>query len=128
IESLLGVGGMAAVYAAAHRNGQRAALKILHPDFARDKTICERFLREAYVSNKINHPACVKVLDDDITDDEEPFLVMELLDGETVRDAWKASGRVMPAAVVLQIADRVLDCLAACHAIGVIHRDLKPAN
>jgi hypothetical protein len=128
IDSLLGVGGMAAVYAASHRNGQRAALKILHTDYARDKVICERFLREAYVSNKVNHPACVNVLDDDVTDDEEPFLVMELLDGETVRDAWKASGRVMPAPVVLQIADRVLDCLAACHAIGVIHRDLKPAN
>ncbi len=57
IDGLLGVGGMAAVYAASHRNGQRAALKILHVDFARDKAICERFLREAYVSNKVNHSA-----------------------------------------------------------------------
>jgi serine/threonine protein kinase len=128
LESLLGVGGMAAVYAASHRNGQRAALKILHTDFARDKIICERFLREAYVSNKVNHPACVKVLDDDMTEDDEPFLVMELLEGETVRDAWKRAGRVMPVAQVLRIAERVLDCLTACHAIGVIHRDLKPAN
>src|ERR1700720_678188 len=78
IEALLGVGGMATVYAAAHRNGQRAALKILHLDFARDKTICERFLREGYVSNKIGHAACVAVLDDDRTDDAAPFLVMEL--------------------------------------------------
>ena len=62
VEGLLGVGGMAAVYAAQHRNGQRAALKILHTDFAREKTICERFLREAYVSNKIGHPACVCAL------------------------------------------------------------------
>src|SRR5262249_44814474 len=65
IESLLGVGGMAAVYAASHRNGQRAALKILHTDFSREKVICERFLREAYVSNKVNHGATVQVLDDD---------------------------------------------------------------
>jgi serine/threonine protein kinase len=128
LESLLGIGGMAAVYAAQHRNGQRAALKVLHADFARDKVIGERFLREAYVSNKVNHPACVKVLDDDITEDEEPFLVMELLEGETVRDAWKSAGRVMGVPQVLHIADCVLDCLAACHAIGVIHRDLKPAN
>ncbi len=128
IDSLLGVGGMAAVYAASHRNGQRAALKILHTDFSREKTICERFLREAYVSNKVNHGATVQVLDDDMTEQGEPFLIMELLEGETVRDAWKKSGRTMPAGRVLQICERVLDCLASCHAIKVIHRDLKPAN
>lgn len=128
IESLLGVGGMASVYAASHRNGQRAALKILHTDFAREKTICDRFLREAYVSNKVNHPATVQVLDDDMTEAGEPFLVMELLEGETVRDAWKKSGRTMPVPRVMQISERVLDCLSSCHAIGVIHRDLKPAN
>jgi serine/threonine protein kinase len=128
IDALLGVGGMAAVYAASHRNGQRAALKILHTDFAREKAICERFLREAYVSNKVNHGATVQVLDDDVTDAGEPFLIMELLEGETVRDAWKKSGRTMPVGRVLQICERVLDCLASCHAIKVIHRDLKPAN
>ena len=128
IDSLLGVGGMAAVYAASHRNGQRAALKILHTDFAREKTICERFLREAYVSNKVNHGATVQVLDDDMTEQGEPFLIMELLEGETVRDAWKKSGRTMQSGRVLQICERVLDCLASCHAIKVIHRDLKPAN
>ena len=128
VESLLGVGGMAAVYAAAHRNGQRAALKILHTDFAREKTICERFLREAYVSNKVNHGATVQVLDDDMTESGEPFLIMELLEGETVRDAWKKSGRTMAAGRVLQICEKVVDCLASCHAIKVIHRDLKPAN
>lgn len=128
VESLLGVGGMAAVYAAAHRNGQRAALKILHQDFAREKTICDRFLREAYVSNKVNHAATVQVLDDDMTEQGEPFLIMELLLGETVRDAWKKCGRTMSIGRVLQICERVVDCLASCHAINVIHRDLKPAN
>jgi eukaryotic-like serine/threonine-protein kinase len=128
LDALLGVGGMAAVYAASHRNGQRAALKILHSDFARDRIVCDRFLREAYVSNKVGHAACVRVLDDDMTENDEPFLVMELLEGETVREAWKRTGRVMPLPEVLRIADTVLDCLSACHAIGVIHRDLKPAN
>jgi len=128
VDGLLGVGGMAAVYAASHRNGQRAALKILHADFAREKTICERFLREAYVSNKVNHSATVQVLDDDMTEQGEPFLIMELLLGETVRDAWKKCGRTMPVGRVLQICERVVDCLASCHAISVIHRDLKPAN
>ena len=128
VEALLGVGGMAAVYSAVHRNSTRAALKILHADFAREKTIVERFLREAYVSNKVGHPATVQVQDDDQLESGEPFLVMELLEGETVRDAWKKSGRTMPAIRVLQIAERVLDCLVACHTINVIHRDLKPAN
>src|SRR6185312_12937049 len=80
------------------------------------------------VSNKVAHAACVKVLDDDVTDEDEPFLVMELLEGETVRDTWKRFGRVMPVPQVLRICDVVLDCLVACHAMGVIHRDLKPAN
>jgi len=128
LDALLGVGGMASVYGASHRNGQRAALKILHADFARDKVICERFLREAYVSNKIGHPATVQVLDDDRTEDDSPFLVMELLEGNTVRDLWKKAGRRMPIPEALKICDDILDCLVACHAIGVIHRDLKPAN
>jgi eukaryotic-like serine/threonine-protein kinase len=128
VDALLGVGGMAAVYAATHRNNQRAALKILHTDFAREKTICERFLREAYVSNKVGHSATVQVLDDDVTELDEPFLVMELLEGQTVRDAWKKAGRAMQSTDVLAISEAVLDCLAACHSIGVIHRDLKPAN
>src|SRR5262249_39311315 len=128
VDALLGVGGMAAVYAATHRNNQRAALKILHADFARERTICERFLREAYVSNKVGHPATVQVQDDDVTEHDEPFLVMELLEGQTVRDAWKKAGRAMPATDVLAVAEAVLDCLSACHAIGVIHRDLKPPN
>jgi serine/threonine protein kinase len=128
VDALLGVGGMAAVYSASHRNGQIAALKILHIEFAKEKTICDRFLREAYVSNKVGHPATVKVLDDDMTEQGEPFLVMELLEGQTVRDVWRKAGRTMPIVQALQICERVVDCLAACHSIGVIHRDLKPAN
>ena len=91
LDALLGVGGMATVYAATHRNGQRAALKILHGDFARDRHVIDRFLRESYVSNKIGHPACVKVLDDDVTEEGEPFLVMELLEGETVARALEGA-------------------------------------
>jgi len=128
LDSLLGVGGMASVYGASHRNGQRAALKVLHADFARDKVICERFLREGYVSNKIGHKATVAVLDDDRTEDDSPFLVMELLEGYTVRELWKQHGRRMPIPQALQICDDILDCLVACHAMQVIHRDLKPAN
>jgi len=90
---LLGVGGMAAVYAATHRNNQRAALKILHTDFAREKTICERFLREAYVSNKVRPSATVQVLDDDQTEADEPFLVMELPRADGTRRLEEAGAR-----------------------------------
>ena len=81
LDALLGVGGMASVYAATHRNGSRAALKILHSEFGRDAGIRERFLREGYVANKIEHPGRVAILDDDCTEHDEPFLVMELLEG-----------------------------------------------
>jgi serine/threonine protein kinase len=128
LTGLLGVGGMAAVYAASHRNGQVAALKILHLGFAKDRNVCERFLREAYVSNKVGHPATVSVLDDDMTEEGEPFLVMELLLGLTVRDVWRKAGRTLSIPHALQICERVVDCLAACHELGIIHRDLKPAN
>lgn len=128
VESLIGSGGMAAVYAATHRNGQRVALKVLHVGLAQDDSIRDRFLREGYVANAVNHPACVAVLDDDMTEDGAPFLVMELLEGETLRDLWKRLGKRMPIPAALHVADAVLDCLAACHAAGVIHRDLKPPN
>src|SRR5215831_20160971 len=71
LDALLGVGGMASVYAATHRNGSRAALKILHAEFARDAGIRERFLREGYVANRIDHRGRVAILDDDVTELDE---------------------------------------------------------
>ncbi|WP_437677994.1 protein kinase domain-containing protein [Sorangium sp. So ce131] len=128
LDALLGVGGMASVYAATHRNGSRAALKILHAEFARDVGIRDRFLREGYVANRIDHPGRVAILDDDVTDQDEPFLVMELLDGETVQQLWKRKSRKLPVAEALWIAAEVLDTLESFHKEGIVHRDLKPAN
>jgi len=88
----------------------------------------ERFLREGYVANQVDHPGAVSVLDDDITADGAPFLVMELLDGDSL-DSWMhKAGGILPLPDVLAIADQVLDVLAAFHARGVIHRDIKPGN
>ena len=115
LESLLGVGAMAAVYEASQPDGDPVALKILHASFAHDKDACERFLREALVAGKITHPAAVRVLEDHTTDEGEPFLVMEILRGETVLDAWRKVGRQMAIIPALQIAERVIDCLAFCH-------------
>ena len=128
LDGLLGTGGMAAVYAATHRNGSRAALKIMHRELSQDPVIRERFLREGYVANKVEHPGRVGILDDDVTEADEPFLVMELLDGETVQQLWKRKNRKLDVNEALWIAAEVLDALQAFHDVGIVHRDLKPAN
>jgi predicted Ser/Thr protein kinase len=128
LEAMLGIGGMATVFAATHRNGSRVALKILHAEFARDVGIRDRFLREGYVANRVEHRGRVAILDDDITDQEEPFLVMELLEGETLQQMWKRLGRKVPIGDALYIAEETLDTLHAFHEIGIVHRDIKPAN
>src|SRR5687767_11893335 len=85
VERLIDVGGMAAVYEATHRNGNRVAIKILHPNFAAIPDARDRFLREGYASNKVGHPGAVAVLDDDELDDGSVFLVMELLQGGSLQ-------------------------------------------
>jgi len=127
LDAVLGVGGMATVYAATHRNGKQVALKLLHPELAQQPGILRRFLREGYVANRVTHPGSVSVIDDDVTEDGFAFLVMELLVGLTVQDLWDARQRVNPACVVA-IMIPLLEVMAAAHASGIIHRDLKPAN
>src|SRR5271165_204467 len=128
LEVLLGVGGMAAVYAATHRNGSRAAVKILHAELSVSEDIRSRFMREGQAANAVGHEGVVRVLDDDIADDGSPYLVTELLDGETLEDRRLRFGGRLGEDDVLSVADQLLDVLAAAHAKGVIHRDIKPAN
>ncbi len=129
IYDLLGIGGMAAVYAAMHiNNGKRVAIKLLHPEVVTNAEARSRFLREGYVANKVEHPGTVQVLDDDIDDDGSVFLVMELLDGESFEARRVRSGNLLPAIDVLKVADRVLDVLAMAHEKGIVHRDIKPDN
>lgn len=128
IDRLVDVGGMAAVYAATHRNGKKVAIKMLHPYIAAHEDVRERFLREGYVANQCDHPGAVSVTDDDVTADGAPFLVMELLEGESLDQWMQRTGGTLPVADVLAIADQVLDVLHAFHMVGVIHRDIKPGN
>src|SRR6187549_1511461 len=79
LDELLGVGGMASVYAATHRNGKRGAVKLLHLELSYNQAAKSRFLREGYVANKVDHPGAVSVLDDDTSEDGAVYLVMELL-------------------------------------------------
>ncbi|HEY4119486.1 MAG TPA: protein kinase [Byssovorax sp.] len=126
LERLLGVGGMAAVYAAAHKIGRRDAIKILHPDVAKNAELRSRFELEAHVANRFRHPGAVEIRDVDATDDGCPFLVMELLEGESLAD--RAGKGVVPVDDVLRWVDELLDVLTAAHAQNIVHRDIKLDN
>jgi serine/threonine-protein kinase len=128
LDALLGVGGTAAVYAASHRNGKRAAIKILHHELSSNADLVGRFLREGYVANKLEHPGAVSVLDDDRTEDGAVFLVMELLDGYSLDYHTRPNAERLTVRQVVTIGDEVLDVLANAHSRGVVHRDIKPAN
>ena len=128
VDGLLGSGSMAAVYAVTHRNGARAALKILRPSLCTDPSVCERFLGEGYLANSVKHPGIVRVLDDGVTDDGCVFLTMDLLEGDTLEALRQKRGNRIPVVEALDLGDKLMDVLSAVHAAGIIHRDLKPQN
>jgi serine/threonine-protein kinase len=128
LDALLGVGGMSAVYAATHRNGTRAAVKVMHAVFSDEVRARQRFAWEGRVANAVAHPGVVRVLDDDVADDGALFLVTELLEGETLDARREHAGGRLPQDEVLIVFDSVLDVLAAAHERGIVHRDLKPEN
>ena len=128
LDAKLGEGGMAIVYSATHRNKKRFALKMLRSELSIEGDIKVRFLREGYVANTVEHPGVVAVLDDDVTEDGCAFLVMELLEGESVEELSDRRDGKLDARWVLVIAHRLLEVLVVAHAKNVVHRDLKPAN
>lgn len=128
VDELLGTGSMAAVYAVTHRNGARAALKILHPSLCADPAVCERFLGEGYLANSVKHAGVVRVLDDGVTDDGCVFLTMDLLEGDTLESLRQKRGGRIPVVEMLDLGDMLMDVLSAVHSAGIIHRDLKPQN
>ncbi|WP_394834946.1 protein kinase [Pendulispora rubella] len=128
IKRLLGTGGMAVVYAATHRNGHRVAIKYLLDHLVHEPDVARLFSREAYVANEVGHAGAVPVLDDDVDEEGCPFLIMPLLEGETLRvRCARAKGRLPLAEVCVLVLD-VLDVLASAHAKGIVHRDIKPDN
>src|SRR4051812_5866134 len=128
LERVLGVGGVATVYLATHRNKNRVAIKLLHAELAQNAEIRSRFTREGYLANSIEHPGVVRVVDDDFSPDGLPFLVMELLEGETLEERAGRHGGRLPAGEVLALMDQLLDVLVAAHGQQLVHRDLKPDN
>ncbi|HEX8791325.1 MAG TPA: protein kinase [Polyangiaceae bacterium] len=128
IDGVLGVGGMAVVYKATHRNQAEFALKMLHPELSIHSDVRARFLREGYAANSVKHPGAVLVVDDDVAEDGAAFLVMELLKGRTAEQLANDWGGKLPLDMTLAVADQLLDVMAAAHEKGIVHRDIKPAN
>jgi serine/threonine-protein kinase len=126
LERVLGIGGMAAVYAARDPAGQVVAVKLLHPEMAARREVRERFIREGSVSQTIGHPGVVQTQPCE-NGAEDAYLVMELLQGESLRDRVKRHGR-LPVAEVLDFSQQILSALVAAHDKGIVHRDLKPDN
>jgi serine/threonine-protein kinase len=128
LERLIGVGGMAAVFDATHKNGNRVAIKILHPDLTNFDELRERFLAEGYAANRVAHPGVVTVRDEGTTEDGAVFLVMDLLRGRTLAERLEAGVELFSVGEVLEIASQLLDVLVHAHDRGIVHRDIKPEN
>jgi eukaryotic-like serine/threonine-protein kinase len=127
VDRLLGTGGVSAVYEATHRNGRRAAIKVLSPEVAGNRRMRGRFQREGYLANRVGHPGAVEVLDDDVSGDVV-YLVMELLDGMTLDALRRAGGGHLPPHEAAWVGLELLDVLQAAHTRGILHRDVKPGN
>jgi beta-lactam-binding protein with PASTA domain/tRNA A-37 threonylcarbamoyl transferase component Bud32 len=131
LDGVVGRGGMAEVYRARDLRLDRiVAVKTLREDLARDQTFQARFRREAQSAASLNHPSIVAVYDtgeDSTTSSHVPFIVMEFVDGRTIRDLLRDDRRLLPERA-LEITDGVLRALDYSHRNGIVHRDIKPGN
>src|SRR5437870_7903222 len=124
----LGKGGMGAVYMAEHPViGSKVAIKFLHPQFATDKRIVDRFFNEARAVNVIGHDNILKIIDLNVTDDNRHYFIMEFLHGKPLQDIVQPDVPV-PLEVAGPILLQVCEALQAAHEKRIIHRDLKPDN
>ena len=127
---ILASGGMATIYEAVDtRLDRRVAVKIMHPHLAKDEEFVSRFIKEAKAAAALSHPNIVSIQDQGWNEGGAPavFLVMELIDGETLREFIYRKG-VLSSIETLRIISPIISALGAAHRLGIIHRDIKPEN
>jgi beta-lactam-binding protein with PASTA domain/predicted Ser/Thr protein kinase len=131
IGELLGYGGMAEVHKGRDvRLGRDVAVKVLRADLARDPSFQNRFRREAQAAAGLNHPSIVAVYDtgeDDGPEGPTPYIVMEYVEGQTLREVLKTQGQ-LPPQQAMEITAEVCAALDFSHRSGIVHRDIKPGN
>jgi serine/threonine-protein kinase len=126
--SLIGEGGMGEVYLAEHPSiGRQVAIKVLRSELGHDEQALARFVNEARAANSIRHPNIIEILDSGVTDNGISYLVMELLQGESLTSRIRRRGR-LPSQEAVILANQTASALGAAHAKGIVHRDLKPDN
>src|SRR4051794_6700669 len=124
--SQIGAGGMGEVYRARDpKINREVAIKVLPPDFSLDAERLRRFEQEAQAAGALNHPNVLAIYDVE-TSDGHPYVVSELLNGETLRE--QMGGTPMPVRRAVDYALQIANGLAAAHERGIVHRDLKPEN
>ncbi|MGI8734643.1 MAG: serine/threonine-protein kinase [Pyrinomonadaceae bacterium] len=128
IECEIGTGGMGTVYRATHLGLERpVAVKIIKREFAGDRDVADRFLREARTMARLRHPYAAMIFDAGNLPDGRHFIVMEFVEGTTLSEALVRDGR-FSAERAVRIAVQICDVLEEAHQLGIIHRDLKPSN
>jgi serine/threonine protein kinase len=124
----IGRGGMGIVFRVKHLAfGEMRAIKVVDPQLAEDRSFVKRFKTEAIIARRLQHPNAVRIDDLDTTEDGRPFIVMELVEGQSLKNLIVREG-ALPVTRALDLACQVADVLSVAHQLGIVHRDIKPDN
>jgi serine/threonine-protein kinase len=129
VKSRLAMGGMSTIFRAIHEHiGREAAIKVMRSQFIHNADVRRRFLNEARVVNRVRHPGLVEIYEYGELASERPYLVMELLEGESLHARRQRRGGSLPEGQAVSVVHQVAQAVLALHERGVVHLDLKPEN